>query len=798
MSQMPWSFVAVVSLIAGPAVAADLPVKTPRAAPSLVAPVFNWSGLYFGGGTGAQWFGSNSSYLYPGGGPDGPSAASGKLTDTQAFMTFQFGRNWQAVGSPVVFGIEGDWTETNHDRMSTLYRYPNGTDHFDAESQLGVQGSVRGRLGYAWDNWLLYATGGLALAQGEAISTFTGDALGASSVSYTNKTLYGWTVGGGLEWALPQLPNVSLRLEYRYTDYGSISTASSGAATAGAFPTPLGPYLSHADFATNDFRIGVNYRFGDPAIFGTPPAPAAASAPAMPVKAAPAAPVGSYNMAAVNAAAPQDFFSRLVYYYGVEWGHDGAPADPSAPPSRRSDWPATPETTPPMPFTEWPYGGSTTIGVTRPASVDSPLMFALANTAPGKWLADNNIQIYGWVNAGGNISTDTHRPGGNFPAAYMYTPNTIQLDQAVIYFERLPDTVQTDHVDWGFRLSGLYGENYRYTTAYGLFSYQLLNHNLVNGYDFPMMYGEMFIPGVAQGLLLRLGRFISLPDIEAQLAPNNYMYSHSLTYGYDNYTNTGLQATLAATKNLFLQLGVTVGSDTMPWNFGPKIPNLSPNPVFTDTTMLKDPGAKPSVTGCVRYQTDSGHDDIYLCADAENDGTWGYNNLQWYGGTYYHRFNDQWHISIEAYELGERNVPNANNPAMLAAFAGGGTPFSPQYVPFNAPGLALCSNTVVFSCTTEVRTFLTYLNYSPTTLDNISFRGEFYDDMQGQRTGVATRYVDFGLGWQRWLSPQVEVRPEVSYYRSLDAAAFNGEANAGIPPNKFYAIIGSMDMILHF
>ncbi|WP_239512962.1 outer membrane beta-barrel protein, partial [Klebsiella aerogenes] len=77
-----------------------------------------------------------------------------------------------------------------------------------------------------------------------------------------------------------------------------------------------------------------------------------------------------------------------------------------------------------------------------------------------------------------------------------------------------------------------------------------------------MAYGELFIPQIAEGLLLRFGRFISLPDIEAQLAPNNYMYSHSMTYTFDNYTNTGLNATLALNKNWMVQLGLTVGTDT--------------------------------------------------------------------------------------------------------------------------------------------------------------------------------------------------------------------------------------------
>ena len=109
------------------------------------------------------------------------------------------------------------------------------------------------------------------------------------------------------------------------------------------------------------------------------------------------------------------------------------------------------------------------------------------------WLNDWHIQIYGWIDPGGNLSTSTVR-GGNAPAAYGYNPNQI-----------------------------------------------------------PMAYGEVFIPQVMDGLIIRFGRYISIPDIEAQLAPNNYMYSHSMTYTYDNHTNTGFE--FAATKNWIFQLG---------------------------------------------------------------------------------------------------------------------------------------------------------------------------------------------------------------------------------------------------
>jgi len=505
------------------------------------------------------------------------------------------------------------------------------------------------------------------------------------------------------------------------------------------------------------------------------------------------------NYACLDPYLGTDFMSRLINYYRLEWGHATAPADPKAPPSRRpeSEVPPTPQTTPPMPFAEWPYGGSTNLGVTRPSSIDSPLMAALGNTTFGQELNDNHIQIYGWLNAGGNLSSNSVK-GGNSPAAYDYNPNTVQFDQAVIYFERLPDTVQKDHVDWGFRVAPIYGENYRYTTAYGLFSSQLLNQNLNNGFDIPMAYAELFVPQVMDGLMFRLGRYISIPDIEAQLAPNNYMYTHSMTYTFDNYTNTGLEMTLAANKNWMFQLGLVVGTEALPWHVGQMIANPAPNPLYPGTTMPKDPGAVPTITVGLRWTASDGKDDMNLVADGINGGQWGYNNLQWYGFTYYHIFNEHWHIATEGYWEHQNNVLDANNPAALAAFNAGGTPFSPQYMPFNAPGLAQCGNAALFSCTADVYTGVMYLNYSPEPLDNISFRLEAFDDAQGQRTGTKTTYIESGIGWQHWFSPQIEIRPEFSFYKSLYGMAFNGNSNLGIAPTRSTALIGSADIILHF
>jgi hypothetical protein len=489
---------------------------------------------------------------------------------------------------------------------------------------------------------------------------------------------------------------------------------------------------------------------------------------------------------------------RLFNYYKLEMGQAAAPTDPSAPPGRRDYWPTTPQTIPPMPFTEWPYGGTTALGVNRPNSVDSPLMVAIANTGVGRFLTDNNIQIYGWIDPGFNVSSATRRPAGNAPVGYAYTPNTVQLDQAVIYVERTPDTVQKDHVDWGFRLSAIYGENYRYTTSYGLASYQLLKRNNINGYDFPMVYGEVFVPQVLEGLMIRFGRYISLPDIEAQLAPNNYMYTHSLTYTLDNYTNTGIQGSLAITKDLILQLGVSDGTENPLWHLNERETNLVPyNPLYGGASFKKDPGSQPSFTACVRYSWNDEHDNVQPCANSINNGQWGYNNLQWYGGTYYHKFNDHWHLAFEGYYEYQNGVPNANNATAVSIYEAGGTPFSPQYVAVNAPNLAQCKDPNVLRCRASAVGIVAYLNYSPDPLNNFSFRPEYYHDPQGQRTGTKADYYTFTVGWQHWLSPQIEFRPEVGYWAAT-ANAFNGSPSKGIAPDKNHIFLGAADVIAHF
>ena len=130
-------------------------------------------------------------------------------------------------------------------------------------------------------------------------------------------------------------------------------------------------------------------------------------------------------------------------------------------------------------------------------------MQAIWSGAHGDAWKRSGIQIYGWLDAGFNVSTSDKSRYANYPVAYDEVSNSIQPDQEVLYIERQPDTVQTDHFDWGFRIAQLYGLDYRFTTAKGIFSNQLLGKNLEYGYDPVMFYADLYWGQVAQGLDVR-------------------------------------------------------------------------------------------------------------------------------------------------------------------------------------------------------------------------------------------------------------------------------------------------------
>jgi outer membrane immunogenic protein len=117
--------------------------------------------------------------------------------------------------------------------------------------------TLRPRVGFANNNWLVYATGGLAVAQVKGDFTFTDTFSAATESASISKTKAGWALGGGVEYALAGA--WSMKAEYLHVDLGSVSGTSNNMTTFGA-ASPASTW-SHSVKVTDDIvRVGLNYK----------------------------------------------------------------------------------------------------------------------------------------------------------------------------------------------------------------------------------------------------------------------------------------------------------------------------------------------------------------------------------------------------------------------------------------------------------------------------------------------------------------------------------------------------------
>jgi outer membrane immunogenic protein len=213
------STISAIAFIAG--TGASLAADIPRAAPmqyterTTVVTAYNWTGFYAGINGGYGWGGSNWGAL-------GSSDPDGWLIGAT------LGYNWQAPGSPLVFGLEGDIAWANIRGGFANANCPTG-----CETRNNWLGTVRGRVGYSFDRVMPYVTGGVAFGDVEATR---------GGLASTSDTKAGWTLGGGIEAAVA--PAWTAKLEYLYVDLGSV--------------TNLG---SSVDYDAHVLRAGLNFRF---------------------------------------------------------------------------------------------------------------------------------------------------------------------------------------------------------------------------------------------------------------------------------------------------------------------------------------------------------------------------------------------------------------------------------------------------------------------------------------------------------------------------------------------------------
>lgn len=221
--------------LGAPSHAADLPFSRPIAAPPAAFGAFSWTGFYVGGQIGYDWGRDKTTEYF---------TATGVFTgmawsyNTKGFVGgAHAGFNYQL--SPVVLGLEADIEGTD---IKGGFVDPGGAGRM----KIDLQSSVRARVGYAFDRFLIYGTGGVSFAN---INYVYSNPAGASESTTSLRT--GWTAGGGVAYALTD--NLIGRLEYRHANYGSFTYDSKV-----AFP---GLLTGKQEPRSNTLRAGLSYQF---------------------------------------------------------------------------------------------------------------------------------------------------------------------------------------------------------------------------------------------------------------------------------------------------------------------------------------------------------------------------------------------------------------------------------------------------------------------------------------------------------------------------------------------------------
>jgi len=192
--------VALVAL-ASPAIAADLPVPAPQLPPGYVPyQNYNWSSVYVGGNAG---YGFATATVSDDFGDSISEDLNGFIGGGQAGANYQIGA--------FVFGIEGDFDWSNQSHTTSAFG-ASETDKID------WVGTVRGRLGGAYDRWFFYITAGGGEGQ---LSANLSTPFGSVSASKSRTV---WTAGAGVEYGITE--NLSARVEYLYLDTGDINLAT--------------------------------------------------------------------------------------------------------------------------------------------------------------------------------------------------------------------------------------------------------------------------------------------------------------------------------------------------------------------------------------------------------------------------------------------------------------------------------------------------------------------------------------------------------------------------------------------
>jgi outer membrane immunogenic protein len=239
-----------------------------------IVPIHNWTGFYLGANAGVQWASfsgvtSVDTLIVDASTIIGPSTQFYNADLTSFTGGGQIGYNYQTISNWII-GAEFNFNGEHLDRVHylTAAEITPGSIFVAGNSYSATNdwhSSVLGRFGYAWNNWMVYATGGVSLANQQFSLNFVerdinGDIFPQTSGS-SNRVLVGGTAGVGLSYALA--PYLQIGVEGRYFDYGtqSYNLAPIPVYTEGGGQFLFSPSFARIDTRSEDVIVKINYQF---------------------------------------------------------------------------------------------------------------------------------------------------------------------------------------------------------------------------------------------------------------------------------------------------------------------------------------------------------------------------------------------------------------------------------------------------------------------------------------------------------------------------------------------------------
>jgi hypothetical protein len=376
---------------------------------------------------------------------------------------------------------------------------------------------------------------------------------------------------------------------------------------------------------------------------------------------------------------------------------------PAAPSSK----PAVPPPT--YPNTPTPFGDFTGPAFGPSAPDRFFLMKELQGTIFADLLDGNRTQFTGWIDISYNAST-AHRD--NLPMGFDSRANDFIVQQNFLRVDRPVDTSRTDF-DFGYRFDWIApGLDARYTVARGLLDTSTDPRKRRYGFDPLQFYFDLWFPDFAQGTIVRIGRFLDIGGYETIPSVANLLVSHSYTYIYTPFTQTGAYATTRLNDQWYLLYGLVLGND-----------------VFIDPT------DEPTFIGGFKWISGSKTDSVYGTAYVNGGNYFGprqRDNVQYFDLIYTHVWTARFQTVHEMMFSFQRSVPGLSTVTWYG-----------------------------------LNTFFQY-DFTPRLYGAI--RPEVWEDSQGQRTGFKGLYADLtiGLTWKprAWLF----IRPEIRYDHNCGAA----------------------------